>query len=470
MRNFKYLYLILTICFASSCDDLLELEPTGEIIASEALKTPEDLQALLNSAYDVLRGDNGDFMGGRMQAIAEVMSDNIDGKPSSLNNADFLAFYNKTTSFFTGYTQNMFDEPYFVVYRANVLLQNVDVVPGVSEADKQRITGEAKFLRAICFFELVKLFAQPYGFTSDNSHLGIVLKTEPSAAPRNRNTVAEVYNQIVQDLQDAIETIPAENGVYATSWAAKAYLAKVYFHMHNFEDAYALADDVIENSPYTFNASSDELSDRYSPGGTSEAIFRQVSTENDRRGPQFSTHFRTDQANPPTLRISRNMYDLATSDADDLRGQLWYKIEDEGEENEKISIRKFDGKNYFDVPMITITELKFIRAESAAEINPDFSVALSDLNDVRERAGLDPVTSVADKGTLLNLIRTEKRKEFVAEGIRFHDLRRIGAKGENVLIRGSQWNCPGMAVQFPDGEIAGAGGAEFFTPNPEGGC
>jgi starch-binding outer membrane protein, SusD/RagB family len=120
--------------------------------------------------------------------------------------------------------------------------------------------------------------------------------------------------------------------------------------------------------------------------------------------------------------------------------------------------------------MITVTEMKFIRAESSAEIHTDHTIALADLNDVRNRAGLASVNTVSDKQTLLNLIRVEKRKEFVAEGIHFHDLRRIGAKGENVMIRDAQWNCPGMAIQFPDGEIAGAGGTEFFTPNEEGGC
>jgi starch-binding outer membrane protein, SusD/RagB family len=470
MKYLRHIYTMLAIVSITACDDLLDLEPKGEIIADQALKTPADVQALLNSAYDVLRGTGGDFLGGRFQAIAEVMSENIDGKSGSLDNADFLAYYNKTTSFFTGYTQAMFDEPYIVIYRANVLLQSVNVVPGITDAEKERIGGEAKFLRALCYFELVRLFAQPYGYTADNSHLGVVVRSEPSAAPQNRNTVAEVYSRIVTDLTDAIEVLPGDNDVYANIWAAKAYLAKVYFHMHQFQNAFDLANDVIENGPNAFNPDNSELMNRYSPGGTDEAIFKQVSTQNDHRGPQLTTHFRSDQATPPTLRISRSMYNLATNDAADIRGQEWYTIINNGEEDERISIQKFNEKNYFDVPMITVTEMKFIRAESSAEIHTNHTVALDDLNDVRNRAGLASINTVADKQTLLNLIRVEKRKEFVAEGIHFHDLRRIGAKGENVMIRGSQWNCPGMAIQFPDGEIAGAGGTAFFTPNEEGGC
>ncbi len=470
MKFNRVIIYVIAFTFLSSCDDLIELRPEGRIVTEGALSTTQDLQELLNSTYDVLRGESGNWLGGRVQSIAEVMGDNIDGKPGSLDNADLLAYYNKTSSFFTGYTQAMFGEPYIVVYRANTLLQQIDIVPGVTEQDKLRISGEAKFLRAICNFEMVRLFAQPYGYTVDNSHLGIVIRYRPESDAVNRNTVAETYEAIVSDLTDAAEQLPEENGIYATSWAAKAYLSKVYFHMHNFSQSFSLANDVLENGTNTFNPNAAELLNRFSPGGTNELIFKQISTQNDHRGPEFSTRFRSD-VGTPTLRISRSMYNAALADPNDLRGQQWYKIENEGETNERISIKKFDGKNYFDVPMITVTELKFIRAESAAE-NDATQLALDDVNDIRARAGLSGINAndIADKAELLAIIRDEKRKEHVAEGIRFHDLRRIGAKGESITIRGSDWDCPGMAIQFPAGEIAGAGGTENFTPNEEGGC
>lgn len=468
MKNIIYTLIFVTLI--SSCDSLLEFEPEGEIISSEALQDADDMQALLNSAYDALRGAGGDFLGGRVQAISEVMGDNIDGSQTNLNNADFLAYYNKTSTFFTGYTQAMFDEPYYTIYRSNVLLKNLGIVEGTSDAD--RIEGEAKFLRALCYFELVRLFAQPYGYTPDNTHLGVVVRTSPDAEARNRNTVAEVYDQIVLDLTEAADLLPTSNDVYATSWAAKALLAKVYFHMHDFQNAYDLADDVIENGPNAFNTSSDEFSTRFSSVVSGESIFYMISNPNDDRGPQFIAHFRSDAANPPTLRISRDLYNLASSDANDLRG-AWYSVSDEGAANEAIFLTKFDGLNYTQVPLIHVTEMKFIRAESGAELNTvlTLAVALDDVNDIRQRAGLADLPGGISQTSLLSAIRQEKRLELVAEGHRFHDLRRRGANGEsNLLIRNSDWDCPGMAIQFPDNEIAGAGGTDSFTPNEEGGC
>ncbi|WP_185154168.1 RagB/SusD family nutrient uptake outer membrane protein [Fulvivirga sp. M361] len=469
MKLLKYTCFII-MGTLMACDDLLELEPKGEIIAEEALQTPQDMQELLNAAYDALRGEGGDFLGGRVQAISEVMADNIDGSQNNLNDADFRAYYDRSSSFFTGYTQNMFDEPHFVIYRSNVLLQNLDILEGSNDAN--RIEGEAKLLRAFCYFELIRLFAHPYGFTPENTHLGVVLRTEPSPEARDRDTVAEVYAQIVQDLEDATTLLPDENGVYADSWAAKAILSKVYFHMHNFQRAFDLANDVIENGPYAFNTSADEFTERFSPGGSDEAIFFMISNVNDHRGTQFTTHFRSDGDNPPTLRISEELHALATSNPSDLRAQ-WYDVSDEGAQNQAISITKFDGVNFFNVPLLHVTEVKFIRAEAGAELNQPatLATAIGDVNDIRVRAGLTPLPGSTSQTTLLSTLRTEKRLELVAEGQRFHDLRRRGVNGESTLkIRGANWDCPGMAIQFPDIEIAGAGGTDVFTPNQEGGC
>ena len=469
MKLSKYLLIIVLTAFIS-CDDLLELEPKGEIIASEALKTPQDMQDLLNSAYDALRGTGGDFLGGRVQSIAEVMGDNIDGSQTNLNNADFRAYYNKTSTFFTGYTQAMFKEPHFVIYRANVLLQNLDILEG--SADASRIEGEAKFLRALCYFELVRLFAQPYGYTPDNTHLGVVLRTDPNAEATDRHNVGQVYEQIAQDLNDASTLLPTTNDVYADSWAAKAYLAKVNFHMHDFQAAFDLATDVIENGPYAFNTSTDEYNDRYSTTRSQEAIFYMISNVNDNRGPQFLTHFRSDAADPPTLKINRELYDIATADAADIRVN-WYSLINEGAENEAVFVTKFDGDNYLNVPLMHTTEMKLIRAEAGAEINQaeTLTTAIADINDIRARAGLNALSTSIGQSTLLNTIQLEKRLELVGEGHRFHDLRRRGANGETSLqIRNSDWDCPGMSIQFPDTEIAGAGGTDTFTPNQEGGC
>src|SRR5690606_29446326 len=121
-----------------------------------------------------------------------------------------------------------FKEPYTAILRANEVLERMGDVE-LSEAEKNRFEGEAKFIRAICHFELVRLFGQPFGYTPDNSHLGIVIKTSTEISALQRGTVKEAYDQVLEDLFDAEGLLPETNGVYATTYAAKAYLAKVYF-------------------------------------------------------------------------------------------------------------------------------------------------------------------------------------------------------------------------------------------------
>ena len=99
--------------------------------------------------------------------------------------------------------------------------------------DKKRIEGEAKFLRALNYFELVRFFGKQYEAGKNNTQLGvpIVLKTvtdfngDLSVA---RNTVEEVYTQVIKDLNESIANLPEENSFYADAYSAKALLSRVY--------------------------------------------------------------------------------------------------------------------------------------------------------------------------------------------------------------------------------------------------
>jgi tetratricopeptide (TPR) repeat protein len=464
MKLYKYIIALLLTSgiLITSCDKALDFEPQGETLTAEALKNADDLQKLLNSCYDVLRGLGGRFLGGRSQIFSELMADNING--NGLSNGDFRSVYNHSTSVFGNTKSEYFGEPYQAIYRANTILANLDLAN--DEATRKRLEGEAKFIRAICHFDVVRLFAQPYGYTADNSHLGIPLRLQPTAGAVNRSSVKEVYDQIIKDLTEAAELIPPSNNGYATSWSAKGYLARVYFQMNNFQQAYEYANDVISNGGFILEQ---DLTKRFSVGGTKEDVFSIVSTSNlDNRGVGFVDNYRSD-TRVPELKISEDMYRLATSDPNDKRATAWYSVRDAGQPNAVIQITKFN-KDYFNVPLLHLTELKLTRAEAAGELNTNLSVAIADLNDIMARAyGAGNRSLPANTGAaqIIQTARTERRLEMVAEGDRLFQLKRIGAKGENVLIRNAPWNCDGMVLQFPQGEISSVPG---FIRNPEGNC
>ena len=390
------------------------------------------------------------------------MGDTYNGQFLS---GDLLAVFSRNTTIFNGESRSTYLEAYLLNYRVNVLLESVDLISGLTESEKNRIISEARFLRGVAMFELIRLYAQPYGFTADNSHPGVVLRLETGIEPLQRNTVAEGYDLILSEMQAAATTLPDENGGYATSWAAKGYLAKVYFQMNDFQNAFNYADDVIANGGFTMDP---DLMGRFAPTPTSEAIFNLISTGTfDNSASYFQTAWRSDGNDLPFGRINANLYGLATdtSVAVDLRGQNWYTSTVLPSGDEIYLSTRFNGSNFLNVPIVHLTELMLIRAEAAAELGMS-GIAETDLNAIRARAGLDPLNGLA-QADLIQAIRDERRLELLCEGARFHDLRRQGALGENVTIAGAPWDCPGMVIQLSDQAVAGTPGIEL---NPEGGC
>jgi starch-binding outer membrane protein, SusD/RagB family len=459
-RTAHILICLLLLVGMNSCEKFLEISPEGEIPTEDALKTPRDVQLLLNSCYDVLR--SAKFMGGKMRNLSDLMADDRDGRALSGN---WLSYYSHNTSIFNQDTRELWSEPYIMIYRCNVLLENMDLVADLSEEQKARTTAEAKFLRAVGHFELVRMFANPYGFTSGNTHDGIPLRIQASQDAIPRATVGEIYAQVLGDLEDAKDVLPASNGGYATSWAVKAYLARVHFQMNDFQNAFNYADEVINGGGFALDSN---VMARFTAGTNQENIFNLISTGSlNNSGAELASIYRsTNLSNPPAGRMSSELYLTATADSNDLRGQNFYVLANPGQSNELALLTRFN-EPWFNVPLLHLAEMLLIRAESAAELG-NLAQAEADVNAIRNRAGLADVTPGLDAASLKLIIRNERRLEMPGEGYRFHDLRRQGVHDSpNLLINGSPWNCNGMMVQLPDEERSGNPNIKL---NPEGGC
>jgi len=557
-----------------SCEKMLNYPPTGAILAEDALKTPEDAQKLLNSCYDVM----ANVFDGSYQNLAELMSNNL----ASPNGLDFKAVYNKETNFFTPTTNGVYADLYYAIYRCNSLLENFDLIDGLSDADRSRMEAEARFIRAFCHWHVVKIWAQPYGYTSDNSHLGIVIRDKASNEPLPRNTVAEVYNFIVSEMEVAASTLPSSNGNYATTSAAKAALAMIYFQMRDYSKAIQYSDEVINANNFeqysidrfptvsdysirlNLNASSnwngaalsihgngglvaafnnnsnDTISSEVSvplisgvtyqlicdvPGGKAsnisfdvmnpggevvysfngslinankvlatftaetggvpaltasnnkESIFKIVSFSNDVRTDDFIGNYNASGVLPPNLTLlsdasfaSSNEVEvpfvqLINQNSADKRKDAWMATS-----GSQITLTKFQSKVAFNIPLMYQTEMMLIRAEAIAYAQTGrLSEAIADINAIRSRAYSqdNSLSSNATAEQVKAAARKEYRLETIGEGKWLDQFRRIAIESNTTLkIRTSPWNCPGMALQFPNNEFTSA----LFVGNPEGGC
>lgn len=451
----KTLFIAVSlVLLATSCEKLLDVRPDDKLYTEDALKTEDDFQLLLNSCYDVM----ANTYHGRSQHLSELLSDNL---AQPVNNQDLTSIYNRDQSFFNGEVGGMFAQPYIATYRANTLMDELPKNSSLSDDFKKRVEAECRFIRAYGYFDLIRKFAQPYGYTPDNNHPGVVLRLSATSDPLPRATVGEVYDAIIEDLNFAADNLPDENSIYADTYAAHALLAKVYFSMNDFENAVTHSDAVINSGFYQL----DPEDDRYSVAISSETVFGILSTDIDRRSGELKGKYNTNSN--PTLGPSRELYEIVVSDSNDTRNRF-FEVLNEGKENEFIGYNRFNGE-YFSIPLLHMTELKLLRAEALLE-SGNTDAARNDLNDILSRAyggNSDYLLgSGAAKATILESIQLQKRIELFAEGERIHDLKRRGVRGENITIRGAAWDCNGSVIQFPNGE----GTSKVFEFNETGGC
>jgi hypothetical protein len=457
----KIIHIILLGCVVlntSSCKKFLERQPEGSLTDEEAFKSAADLQAIINGSYsDYLNK----VYNGKMQWIEDLLGDQAIG---TLYTGDDGEIYKRKTSIFGDYKNGMYTDMYRPAFVGNKVLANL----AVAGTEKDNVEGQAYYLRAMTHFDAVRLWAQPWGYTADNSHPGIVLRLKADGAAGTRSTVKEVYESIIGDLKKA-ETLLGDAVVlgFASKWAAKAFLAKVYFQQNDFPNAFAYADQVIKSNKFQLDAS---YANRFSIGLSKEIIFGFKFIDGSvYPGGELRGRYRSDVTFSPQgqFNISDAFYAAATT-AGDVRGTAWYSNSLRPGYN---VLTKYN-KNNFDVPMIGLTEIKLIRAEAGAETaGANLGVAITDINDILARAyggTKTPLTPTATAATVITAARRERELELVGEGNRVQEIKRIGARtGLNVDRRGAQWNCPGLILQFPISEQAAN---TSFVMNKEGGC
>lgn len=447
----------------TSCQDLLEQKPqdTGSnVLPDQAIQTSQDLKELLNSAYDVL----ANTYNGTYQNLPTLMTDNLE-RP--VNQDNFVSVWLRRSTIFNGSVGDGYKQQYIAVLRANTVLENLDNVTGLSDADRNQYAAEAHFIRALCHFDAVRSWAHPYGYTPANTHPGVAIRESSEIVNTPRASVGEVYDFVLSEIASAKAGLPDVNDVYATRWSAIALEAEVRFQQHNYPLAYELSNEILTEGSAIFDS---EVNKYQFPQASPEAYFYIFSaTREDGNVDSRNGGFRGNYYNGgnPNLFIPQELYSAFTQygDTTNARGRLVGEKDQDG--NISYITRMFDSE-FFNIPVLTYTQMMLIRAESAAEINGNLAEAIDDINAIRERAygsNVGNMLGTASANDIITAARLERRLEFPFNGQRFYDLKRMGSQGENIVVRDAAWDCNGMILQFPAVE-----GTDLFPLNPTGGC
>lgn len=454
MKSYKTIAIFLGFLTIASCEKQLEVVPEDNVASNTVFNSFATINGAVVGIYS--KNQSGD-LNGNPQLMSDFMADNVAfvGSFPSLQEIDqFTTLATNTT------IDNIWLDAYELIGAANNVIVNVpEVSPadvtGLTEADKTRFVAEAKFLRALTYFQLVNLFAQPYQIAG-GGNLGVPIVTNPfeggdiSEFQKERSTVNEVHAFIEQDLLDAAAVLPADNGLRAESGAARALLARLYLYREEWANAANYADQVINSGDYTLATTYDFYDDN---PGSPENIFSVINTPTD--GPQ-------DESVPGSDEVYVNFYNpspggrgdapfspdlIATYMAEpgDLRFSMLSQAAFDAQNNDTFFTTKYPDivNNASDGMVLRMTEMYLIRAE--ANLRGGTSVGDSPLNDInrlRTRAGLVNLSSVDLDGILL-----ERRKELAFEGHRRMDLLRNNL---NLRPAGGSESAPGAdKVIFP---------------------
>ncbi|MFB6456845.1 RagB/SusD family nutrient uptake outer membrane protein [Chitinophaga sp. Hz27] len=430
-------YIIAAIgaaIFTSSCSkDFLDKQPQQNTDLNSTFVDMASGRASLNGIYSLMKGVS--YYGRTLYVTADLMADNA--YLSSSNSKRYLQFDSYTTNSTNGDATGMWNTLYQVVVNANLMLQagNKLQVGASDSTEKAQIMGEAYAVRALAYFDLMKLFAQPYNFTADQSHLGVPLVIETTAdagaiiSPA-RDQASKVYAQIEADLVKAIGLIPTTPVGYTLSgnkgrislYAAKAILSRLYLYEGKWADAEKLATDIITDNKYTLLAK-DKLATDFQLENNSETIFEILYLTTDNLGTDAMVNFCLQGGSYGDMLATDDLYNQY--DATDVRRSFVVKGKRSGAENPAILINKYQNKSTYleGMKVVRLAEVYLTRAEARNKQGKD-ALAAADVDVVRTRALGTVAATTATGDALLTVIKNERRKELCFEGHRLFDLTR----------------------------------------------
>jgi tetratricopeptide (TPR) repeat protein len=468
MKNIflKLSLIALVVTSFSACRDALVIDPRQSIDAATALNTKDGINAAVVSVYSRFKSVR--LYGRDLIAIPEALADN--GFATNKSGRLLPEANNVFRAHFTG---THWSACYNGINQANLILEAIptSTAPGVTAADKASWTAQLQFLRALYYFDLVKVYSYMPGATvpaQDKGGIPIVLKgistsdgaieLLPSRAP-----IADVYARVVADLiaAEAVLTNPGLGANFANKAAAQALLSRVYLYMKDYAKAKEWADKCITLVGPSRLSNAGGYVAQWRNATHQETLFQFAlasNAENNGVNESLQTSFTTLTAPGGALLATGGFGDLVptislmnalgitltggntttnfglnasiASRSSDVRNLL-YEPGTTGRGNSKVECTKYIGKNGFinldNLPVIRIAEVYLTRAEAMTTPgSPVFNetAALADLNTIATNRGLTAFT--LSGSALYEEILNQRRLELAFEGHRFFDLKRLG--------------------------------------------
>ncbi|MFD2969120.1 RagB/SusD family nutrient uptake outer membrane protein [Sphingobacterium bambusae] len=451
LKSTLYIGLLLAGLGLSSCEKLIEIDaPTNELPSDVIFKSEGTAKSALAGAYT---------------AVTTSSAFNVNFTQFNAMAAGEIDFVGSTV--FQDFMQNTYDpvvttrmsglwsEVYAAIYRFNSVIEGLKDNAAIPAASVQQMTGEARVMRAYCYFHLINMFgAVPLINTTDVN----ITSTLP------RVPATEIYTWMASELEEAKdqvgETYQSNNNVNSRSQvnrsAAKALLARVYLYSGNYALAEQYATEVIAKTDLYSLLPKEQLANVFLKDAK-EAILQMgpaVATTNGYTV-EGSTFLPTTTSTVANYELTS--YLLSAFEAGDARRTAWVK---ESNLSGKQTFQPYKFRNFNQATAVSLTrtelpmllrlaEQYLIRAEARFRSN-NTTGAREDLNVIRRRAGLNDVATTAN---IEEAILKERQIEFFCElGDRWYSIKRMG-KADTIMgaLRPNTWHSYAQLYPIPQG-------------------
>ncbi|HYM94243.1 MAG TPA: RagB/SusD family nutrient uptake outer membrane protein [Chitinophagaceae bacterium] len=443
--NIKVLIFSLAVVMGTtSCKKTFySLPPYDALPASSAITNDADMNVMANGMYAGLRNVN--LYGRTLPVKGDLAADNVYLRTG--NSGRYLAFrdFNQTTA--NGEAVGVWNAAYAVIKNANLIINStLASTPTVDE-----MKGEAYAVRALMHFELVRNFGHPYTIAPNDPGVPIIISFNQNALPA-RNTVKEVYTQVISDLNQAYSLISLNQGQsipitatsstremnseYISKYAAKGLLAKVYMTMGDWQNAKTAALDVINNSGFSLVSAGAFSGYWANPAARTDKIETLFEVSSDASSNLSSNQLSAFYQQPPIgygdLWITNDLYNQYS--ATDVRTSVILLGTSSSQTiyiNNKYS-NTSNPADKDDIKVLRFADVELILAEAYANLNdePNSLIYLNKVAEARDPSFGGYSSSGAQlKSDIIN----ERRKELAFEGDRYWDLMRLNLPITNHL-------------------------------------
>jgi len=421
---------MLALCLFS-CKKTLDVESTNQVDASTSIKTPADAQIMINGIMRSM--SSSDYYGRNFLLYGDAKGGDMT-IPSQGRGQDGLYTFNHSPS--NGSYSGYWSQIYFTLLQVNNLLQNISQLEAGGATGYNSYKGQALTLRAIMYFDLVRLYGKPYDL--DKNAYGVPNITTPlkSSDQPLRNTVNENYNQIITDLKTAAPFLAkTKSNGFVNYYGNLAMQARAYLYMKDYPNALKAAEEIITSNVYTLYSNAAWV-DSWKLQYGSESILEigVYPLEADLGANSIGAYHRKKGDGGSTILgwfiASDYFLNRLKEDAADVR---WGVMNDDEisttAKPRKGALYKYsgsislagDGKSTataVNLKLIRLSEIYLIAAEAA--LPADATKAATYLNAIRKRApNLIPATAAT---VTVDMILDERSKELYGEGQRFFDM------------------------------------------------